>query len=185
MDGKGADAMGYIRDKLDVKMLILYLMARIGEPINFDTLAELVTSHDVDYFLYTEAVSELVESAHLSLCGEFYSITQKGKDNSAACETSLPLSVRRRCCRDVGRMNAARRRDAQVRGEAWDNPDGSVTAQIALDDDRGNLLTLELLCPSQEQARLLLATFQERPEQVYNHILDIFFTPEKEEKREC
>ena len=118
---------GYIHDKLDLKMLELYLLARAAGPIGPDTLAELTMRHEgVEYFDFAEATAELVKSGHLSVENERYVITEKGKLNSAACESSLPYSVRRRCDEDLAPINAALRREAQVRGEKRSNADGSA-----------------------------------------------------------
>lgn len=163
---------GYIHDKLDLKMLELYLLARAAGPISPDTLAELTMRHEgVEYFDFAEATAELVESGHLAVENEGYVITEKGKLNSEACESSLPYSVRRRCDGDLAPINAALRRAAQVRGEKRANGDGSVTAQMALDDANGNLMTLELLCPDEAQADRLINGFRARPEQVFHAVL--------------
>ena len=164
---------GFIHDKLDIKMLELYLMARVAAPIDFDTLTELTMCDEgVGYFDFAEATAELVESGHLVLSDERYEITEKGRENSAACESSLPYSVRRRCNQNLARVNAALRRNAQVRGETRKNGDGSVVARMTLDDDGGNLMTVELLCPSGEQADRLIEGFRAKPERVYNALLD-------------
>ena len=110
-----------------------------------------------------------------------YTITEKGRVNSLACESSLAPSVRRRCDRDLAAVNARLRRNAQIRGESRQQADGSVVARMTLDDDGGNLLTLELLCPSQEQADRLIAGFKARPEQVYNQVLGALLSPGEEE----
>ncbi len=163
---------GYIHDKLDLKMLELYLLARAAGPIGPDTLAELTMRHEgVEYFDFAEATAELVESGHLAVEDEGYVITEKGKLNSAACESSLPYSVRRRCDEDLAPINAALRRAAQVRGEKRVNGDGSVTARMSLDDVNGNLMTLELLCPDEAQADSLISGFQAKPEQIFNAVL--------------
>lgn len=163
---------GYIHDKLDLKMLELYLLARAEGPIDPDTLAELTMRHEgVEYFDFAEATAELVKSGHLSVENERYIITEKGKLNSAACESSLPYSVRRRCDEDLAPINAALRREAQVRGEKRNNADGSVTARLALDDANANLMTLELLCPDEAQADRLINAFRAKPEQVFNMVL--------------
>lgn len=163
---------GYIHDKLDLKMLELYLLARAAGPISPDTLAELTMRHEgVEYFDFAEATAELVESGHLAVENEGYVITEKGKLNSEACESSLPYSVRRRCDEALAPINAALRRAAQVRGEKITKADGSVTAQMTLDDENGNLMTLELLCPDEAQADRLLDGFRTRPEQVFNAVL--------------
>lgn len=163
---------GFIQDKLDIKMLELYLLARAVGPVDPDTLADLTMSHDgVGYFDFAEATAELVERGNIVLTGEGYAITDKGRENSAACESSLPYSVRRHSDEALAPVNAALRRKAQVKGEKRENPDGSITARMLLNDDNGNLLTLELLCPSAEQADRLIAAFRERPEKLYNTIL--------------
>ncbi len=38
--------MGFIHDKLDIKFLILYLMARVAGPVDFTTLADLTFCDD-------------------------------------------------------------------------------------------------------------------------------------------
>lgn len=164
---------GFIHDKLEVKMLELYLLARAAGPIAPDILTDLVRRHEgVNYFEFTEATAELVSSGHLIETEEGFLITDKGRTNSAACESSLPYSVRRRCAQDLAPVNAALRRNAQVRGEKRQNQDGSLTARMTLDDDSGNLLTIELLCPSEEQADRLISGFRSKPEQVYNDLLE-------------
>lgn len=173
---------GFIHDKLDIKMLELYLLSRAVGGVDFDTLTELCMAHEgVEYFDFAEATAELVSSGHLLLDGEEYTITEKGRVNSLACESSLAPSVRRRCDRDIAAVNVRLRRNAQIRGESRRQADGSVMARMTLDDDGGNLLTLELLCPSQEQAGRLIDGFKARPEQVYNQILGALLSTGEEE----
>ena len=81
---------GFIHDKLDIKFLILYLMARVVAPIDFPTLTDLtMCDGGVDYFEFAEAVNELVETGHLVLEDDRYAITEKGRRDGAACESSL------------------------------------------------------------------------------------------------
>ena len=73
---------GFIHDKLDIKFLILYLMARVASPVDFATLADLTFCDDgVEYFDFAASVAELVETGHLQLEGERYTITEKGRRN--------------------------------------------------------------------------------------------------------
>ena len=147
---------GFIHDKLDIKFLILYFMARVAAPIDFPTLTELTVCDDgIGYFEFAEAVSELVESGHLTLEDGLYSITENGRENGAACESSLPYSVKRNCSAQLVKLNGILRRNAQVRAETEPRPEGGYSARMFLDDDGGNLFTLELFCGSQEQANRL------------------------------
>lgn len=174
---------GYIRDKLDLKMLELYLLARAAGPIEPNSLADLVLRHEgADYFGFVEATAELVESGHFVLDAQGYTITEKGRNASAATEVSLPYSVRRRCGQDLAPVNAALRRNAQVRGETVTRDNGDLAARLTLDDDGGNLLTVELLCPSPAQAERMIQAFKARPEQIYNDVLEALAQPSQAEE---
>ena len=134
---------GFIHDKLDIKFLVLYLTARLAGPVDFATLTDLtMCDAGVDYFDFAEAVSELVKTGHLALEDGCYSITEKG------------------------------RRDAQVRGEVLERDEGGFTARLTLDDESGNLLSVELFSPVREQAERLCENFKSRPERFYNAVLE-------------
>ena len=168
---------GFIHDKLDIKFLILYIMARVAAPIDLPTLTDLTLCDEgVDYFDFAEAVAELVDTDHLTRADDRYAITEKGKRNGGICESSLPYSVRVKCDKNVARLNGQLRRDAQVRAERILRDDGTYTLRLALDDEHGNLLTLELLAATEQQANRLADQFKTHPEQVYNGVLDVLLT---------
>lgn len=165
---------GFIHDKLDIKFLLLYLMARVAAPVDFTTLAELSFCDDgVTYFDFAESVSELVSTGHLTLTEGRYAITEKGRRNGAVCEDNLPLSVRQRCDRNLSKVNAVLRRDAQIRTELLPREDGSVTLRMILDDDKGNLMTLDILTVSEAQASRLAERFRAQPEKLYLEVLQV------------
>ena len=167
---------GFIHDKLEIKFLVLYIMSRAAAPLDFSTLTDLtLVDEGVDYFDFAEAVAELVESGHLGLSEDGrYVITEKGKKNGTVCESSLPYSVKSKCSRRLVKLNADLRRDAQVRAQILPHEaDGTCTLRLSLDDGAGNLLTVELLSPSEDQAERLAEGFRSHPEQVYNGILDV------------
>lgn len=163
---------GFIRDKLDVKVLVLYLTARVAAPIDFATLTDLcMCDEGVDYFMFSQAVSELVESEHLQVEKDSYTITDKGRKNGSVWEESLPFSVRQKCNRNLARLNARLRQEAQIRAEVLPREGGGFTVRMILDDNQGNLMTLELYAPTEEQAYRQSASFRSEPERVYRAIL--------------
>ena len=152
--------MGFIHDKLDIKFLILYLMARVAGPVDFTTLADLTFCDDgVEYFDFAESVAELVSTGHLAVEGDLYTITDKGRRNGEICD------------RNLAKVNAVLRRNAQVRSELLPREDGGVTLRLILDDDKGNLMTLDLLAVSEDQANQLADQFRLHPEALYENIL--------------
>ncbi len=83
--------------------------------------------------------------------------------------------------RNLARVNSGLRRSAQVCAEIQPRTDGAFTLRLALDDDDGNLFTLELLTASQTQAGHLAERFRTHPEQVYNGVLEVLLAePQKE-----
>ncbi len=165
---------GFIHGKLDTKMLTLYILSHVAAPIDFATLTDLVMCDDgVDYFLFAEGVSELLESAHASKNGDFYWATDKGRRNSADLESSLPSVIRRRCDQRLSALNAALKRKAQVRSELTPMRAGTVMVHLALDDDQGSLFALSLLAASQKDGQDIARRFTEHPDRVYNGILGV------------
>lgn len=169
--------VGFIHDKLDIKFLVLYIMSRVVSPIDMPTLTDLTMCDEgVDYFAFAEAVHELVDTEHLALEDDLYSITEKGRKNGAICESSLPYSIRVKCDKNVAKLNSRLRRDAQVRSERIPRGDGTFTLVMALDDEHGNLLTIEMLSATEQQCDRLAEQFKSHPEQIYNGVLDVLLT---------
>ena len=177
---------GFIHNKLDIKLLVLYLVSRLAGPVDFPTLTDLALCDDgVDYFQYAEAVSELIGSGHLAREGDSYVITDKGRRNSEICETSLPYSVRLRCDKNLNACNRALRRKNQVKSSTEPRPNGTFTVSLSLDDDMGSVMDLKLMVPREDMGKILAARFRQAPEKLYSEIIDLLLntpTPEDEEE---
>lgn len=164
---------GFIHDKLDIKFLVLYLMARTEGPIDFAALTDIsLCDEGVDYFLFSQAVSELVQSEHLLLEQDLYTITDKGRKNGAICEESLPYSVRQKCDLNLSKLNARLRREAQVRATVSPREGGGFTVHLILADNQDKLMELDLYAPSREQADLMADAFRQAPDQFYRGLLN-------------
>ena len=108
-------SVGFIRDELDLKLLVLYIMSHAAGPSTFLQLLELaLCDAGVDYFSLTQAVDHMVETGQLQKDGKRYSITEKGRRNSEITDSSLPYSVRAKCDENLVALNDALRRQQQV-----------------------------------------------------------------------
>lgn len=164
---------GFIHDELDIKLLVLYIASRAAGPLDFATLTDLaLCDSGVDYFLFSQAVSGLVERGHLLLENGMYSITDKGRENSNALESGLPSVVRGRCDRALAPINAALRRVREVSAQAAEE-DGRWYAELGLSDDSGPLLRLTLATPTQESAQQIVENFQRQPEALFQRVLPL------------
>ena len=164
--------IGFIQSELDLKLLVLYIMARTAGPITFLQLLELaLCDAGVDYFSLTQAVDHMVATGQLSKEGEHYSITEKGRRNSEICESSLPYSVRLHCDENLVQVNEALRREAQVQTRISNNEDGTCNLHLRFHDVSGPLLVLDLLVPGPTQAISMSQRFREDPAALYHSII--------------
>ena len=174
---------GFIHDKLEIKFLILYIAARVIEPVPFDTLLDLTLCDDaIDYFDFSECLADLVKTGHLTLdeLSGLYAITDKGRRNSEICETSLPYSVRLRCDKNLEVCNRKLRRKSQVRASYEKRPNGTYTVALALDDDMGSVMDLRLAIPREDMAQMLAERFRGAPERLYSEIMAVLMAEDKD-----
>ena len=162
--------LGFIHDMLDVKVLILFVMARVSYPVNIQQIYELSYQDDcLSYFDVCTAVPEMVKSGHLKeLEGENYEITEKGKADGSLTEDSIAFTVKQRAENAVSRFNRQIRRSSFVKTQIIPRENGDFSVIMSLDDEMGNLMTLELVAPDQRQAVRLAKLFEKKAENVYN-----------------
>ena len=167
--------IGFIQDKLEIKFLILYIAARVTEPLTPEDMQDLTMCDDgIDYFDYAECLNDLVKTEHLRLTEEGrYAITDKGMKNSQICESSLPLSVRQRSDRNIAAYNKAALRRAQVQSHVTERPNGTYTVTLALRDDVDQLMELQLMVADRPTADALAQRFQREPERLYAQLTEL------------
>ena len=175
---------GFIHDKLELKFLILYIAARVIEPIPFDTMLDLTMCDDaVDYFDFTECLRDLVDTEHLTLSEDgLYAITEKGLRNSRICESSLAYSVRLRCDKNLEVWNRKLRRKNQVKASWEPRPNGTYTVRLSLDDDAGNLMDLKLMAVREDMAKMLTERFRKTPERIYTELMNALLSSDEDDK---
>lgn len=178
-------AHGFIRGPLDIRLLILYILARVSFPIDEAQLLDLALCDEgVNYFQFTDALASLKNTGHVTESdGGQLSITEKGRANGAICEDELAYSVRLRCDRSIAEVNRKLQRSNQIHASLLPREDGpGVTVHMVMDDDTGNLLTLDMLAPDRRQGELLAAAFRRDAERVYNTLLTTLLGEAGEER---
>ena len=162
--------LGFIHDMMDVKVLILFVTARSGYPLTCQEVYELCYQDDcVSYFDICTAIPEMLKSGHLrELEGERYEITEKGREAASLTEDSIAFTVKQRAENAVARFNRQMRRSSFVKTQVIPRDNGDYSVMLSLDDDVGNLMTLELVAPDQRQAIRLSRLFEKKAEAIYN-----------------
>ncbi len=161
--------LGFIHDMMDVKVLILFVAARSAYPMTVQEIYELCYQDEcLSYFDVCTAVPEMVVSGHLKQKDDTYEITEKGRQDGALTEDSLAFTVRNRAENAVSKFNRQLRRSSFVKTRIQPRDTGDYSVVMILDDEKTNLLTMELLAPTQRQARRLAKLFESKAEDVYN-----------------
>ena len=165
--------LGFIHDMMDVKVLILFVAARASYPMTMQEIYELCYQDEcLSYFDICTAIPEMVQSGHLKQVDEErYEITEKGKEAGSLTEDSIAFTVKQRAENAVARYNRQLRRSSFVKTQIVPRPTGDFSVIMALDDDMGNLMTMELLAPTQRQAVRLARLYEKKAEGVYNIVM--------------
>ena len=162
--------LGFIHDMLDVKILILFVMSRVSYPVTIGEIYELCYQDEcLSYFDVCTAIPEMVKSGHLKqLDEEKYAITDKGRADGSLTEDSIAFTVKQRAENAVAKYNRQIRRSSFVKTQIIPRDSGDYSVIMSLDDEMGNLMTLELMAPDQRQAVRLGRLFEKKAEMVYN-----------------
>jgi hypothetical protein len=174
--------LGFIHDMMDVKVLILYVMARANYPMNCQEIYEVCYQDEcLSYFDVCTALPEMVASGHLTENEEKYEITEKGRQDGSLTEDSIAFTVRQSAENAIIRFNCKLRRSSYVKTRILPREDGCATVMMTLDDETGNLMNLELMAPNRRQAIRLSRLFEQKAEQVYNLVIAELLSADEQE----
>ena len=174
--------LGFIHDMMDVKVLILFVTARVEYPVNVQELYELCYQDDcLSYFDVCTAVPEMVTSGHLQIEeNEKYVITEKGRKDGALTADSIAFTVKQRAEDAVLRFNRKVRRSNFIKSRVIMRENGESSVVLSLDEESGNLMTLELVAPNQRQAIRLSKMFEKKADTIYSLIMTELLDAEAE-----
>lgn len=171
---------GFIHDMLDVKVLILYVVSRAMYPLDAQKVYELCYQDEcLSYFDVQSALPEMVASGHLEQTDEGFVITEKGREAGSLTEDSIAYPVAQRAERAVDQFNRAVRRDSLIHAQIMPRQSGDFSVVMGLDDEMGNLMTLELMAPTQSQARMLGDSFRRHADALFQTVMQILTEEEK------
>lgn len=174
---------GFIHDMLDVKLLVLYIMARVMYPVDLQKIYELAFQDDcLSYFDLAQAVPQMVESGHLEeVENGRYVITEKGREACTVTEDAVAYPVMQRAQAAIDKFNRAVRRSSFVKTTVQPREGGDYSVQLSLNDEVSDLLKMELMAPTQKHAYRLANAFTAHAESIYRSIMDQLLKQEKED----
>ena len=108
--------LGFIHSEMDLKVLILFILRRLPEPAAWEELTDMTLLSDgaIGYFDFSECLTDLVRTGHVEKVGDTYAVTDKGRVNGEAMESSLPYSVRVRAEKAAATLASLQRRRKMI-----------------------------------------------------------------------
>ena len=166
-------SFGFINEKLEIKILILYILRRLPLPVNLETLTELaMCDGKISYFDFIECAEGLIKTEHITLDGGYYSITKKGIHNGTITEKNLPYNIRGILDKSTSHLRSSQMRDALIKADHKKKSDGTYAVKLSLSDGLGDVIKIELFAADEEQALELVKGFRKNAETAYKTLIE-------------
>ena len=174
------ERFGFIHEKMDIKILILFVLDQLPAPVDALTLSELVFCDDgIGYFDYSDCLAELVETGHITEADGTYRITALGSSNVQAVGSSIPYSVRSKAKKITAPLAEKMRRAAMIVARHTPADDGSCTVELEVTDGVSTLLSMSVMATSEEMAETMEQTFRSNAESIYLDVVRILTESEE------
>lgn len=168
---------GFVRDKLDIKFLLLFTLKHLDAPVSFSDITEMaLIDSGFGFFELSEAFHELVASGHVeeldSSDSPLYAITKSGRETSDLYLSRLPSSVRAASQRQVMRVIARLKRENCISTATRTLGENHLETTLSMTDGKDDIISMKLLTVNPEQAAILEANFRKNAEAIYNAIIN-------------
>lgn len=176
---------GFLHNKVDVKVLILFILARIDTPLTGQEIYEVAYQDDsLNYFTFAESLPELVDSGHLQVDEkQRYSITEMGRQQGAFVEDSLAVPVVQKVSAAIARKIIALRRDSYITTRVEQDENGYWIATLRYQDDGMPMMSLSLMAPNEELGQSMAANLKKQANALYKANLDAAIAAGKKDNR--
>lgn len=178
------DPKGYLHDKLDVKVLILFILARIDTPLTCQEIYEVAYQDEsLNYFMFAESLSELADSGHLQVNDrQRYSISEKGRKQGAVVEDSLAVPVVQKVSAAITDKLTQLRRDGYITTSVTQDESGYWIATLNYRDDGMPMMSLSLMAPNEQLGQAMARNLKKQADLLYKTNLDIAIDNGKKER---
>lgn len=165
---------GGLLNSREIRVLVCYMLNSVDEPMDRQSIVEIVFSEGIANFFETEAaIEELINLGNLTEDDEgFLELTPIGKDASEMLVSRLPFTIRTRAVEAAVKLMTRKRRarDTQVEFEQLDN---GVAVTCSIDRTEHPMMSFTLLVADLQQAELIRERFLDDPVTIYRMMMSL------------
>lgn len=168
------DTMGFLHNKIDVKILILFILSRFETPLTLEDLHEVAYQDDsLNYFTLIESLEELTRSGHIlkNAVGR-YSITEKGRTQEGFVEDSMAVPVVRKVTVAIDEKKAQFQRESLLQTEVTQDQNGKWIATLRYQDGDMPMMSLSLLAPNEAVGKAMAKNMKRNISTLYKTSMD-------------
>lgn len=155
-----------------VKILLCYLLEKLNKPITEEQLYEIAVSDEIiNYFLFSEAMEELIKNETIIKKDGVLVLTNKGISCAKQFHQYVPKSFRDKLHKGALQYFARLKRENEVVCDVLPAEKGRYVRCRIL-DPQGDLMDLRLFAPDDEQAQLICEKIMLNPSAFYGKIIN-------------
>lgn len=169
------EPQGFLHNKLDVKVLILFILARIDTPLSGQEIYEVAYQDEsLNYFTLAESLPELVQSEHIvqNESGR-YSITDKGRQHGSYVEDSLAVPVVQKVSAAITDKLTQLRREGYITTSVTQDEQGYWIVTLRYQDEALPMMNLSLMAPNEALGQAMAKNLKQHADALYKHNLDV------------
>jgi predicted transcriptional regulator len=162
----------------DSKLLILYILQKIGNPISYKELLELVISiSDMNYFDFQQFLQDLLEDKFILKYeqndAEIIELTNDGKNALELTIDMLPGILKLKVDSNFKEKFSKIKDEFSVYAEYTPISENEFSVKCKIIENNITIFNLEANAGSREQAKQIVDNWNNNAESIYPQILDI------------
>lgn len=178
-----------IDDSVLIQFIILFTLHSSDAPLGYDDLLNLVLENcNISYTDFQLALHNLTSTNHVSVTDinercDLYEITKKGLNTADFFNRIVPVYIREPIKDSIKQMFIDKRRKNAVRSNIVPTTkNGDYRTECSLyDDDKLQLMELNLFVGARDDAEKMARFFKEHPQEIYEQIIMLMTGYEKNE----
>lgn len=167
-----------LRDKTNIKLLMLYLMKKIGYPLDYVTFNDVCTVDGlIGSFDFTECFAELVDAGNIcqtdDSSDDLFALSAQGRRVVDDLEDLLLRSIRENAYKSALSLLDFRKSGRRMEHSTGRNSEGKPVFSCTVTDNNGVLLSLTSTLESEDELSRAVYNWTNRPESVYRAMLSV------------